>query len=247
MDTTATEPAFLVQRAADRAFFDFGWLKTHHSFSFADYYDAENLNWGALRVFNDDTVLPGKGFGTHPHRDMEIVTYVLRGELEHKDSMGHHGVVPPGGVQYMSAGRGLTHSEFNHSAERDVHFVQMWVLPRSYGEEPAYGQHEFAEADRRDTWLVIASGEAGIAAPIALRQDATVRVARLTGGSLGVTLAAGRYGFVFVADGAVTVNGERLAAGDAIRLRGAQSFALTGDAELVFWDVPPTNVRLEDA
>jgi len=246
MDTTAA-PAFIVQRAGDRAFFDFGWLKTHHSFSFADYHDPENLNWGALRVFNDDTVLPGKGFGTHPHRDMEIVTYVLRGELEHKDSMGHHGVVPPGGVQYMSAGTGLTHSEFNHSAENDVHFVQMWVLPGSYGEAPDYGQHEFAEAERHGKWLVIASGEAGVAAPIALRQDATVRVARLTGGSLDVRLKAGRYGFLFVADGTVSVNGAELAAGDGIRLRGEQSFAIRGDAELVYWDVPPTNVRLEDA
>jgi len=246
MDTTTT-PAFVVQRAADRAFFDFGWLQTHHSFSFADYYDPENLNWGALRVFNDDTVQPGKGFGTHPHRDMEIVTYVLRGELEHKDSMGHQGVVPPGGVQYMSAGTGLTHSEFNHSAERDVHFVQMWVLPRSYGEKPSYGQHEFAEAARRGRWLVIASGENGVDAPIALRQDATVRVARLDGGSLDVSLRAERYGFLFVADGTVTVNGEQLAAGDGVRLRGAQTFAVTGDAELVFWDVPPTDVRLEDA
>ena len=181
-------PVFAVQRAADRAFFDFGWLQTHHSFSFADYYDPDNLNWGALRVFNDDTVQPGKGFGTHPHRDMEIVTYVLRGELEHKDSMGHHGVVPPGGVQYMSAGTGLTHSEFNHSAENDVHFVQMWVLPGSYGEAPDYGQHEFAEADRHGKWLVIASGERGVQAPIALRQDATVRVARLAGDTLDVQL-----------------------------------------------------------
>ncbi len=142
---TQTTPVFTVQRAAERARFDFGWLETHHSFSFADYFDPENLNWGALRVFNDDTVQPGQGFGTHPHRDMEIITYVLRGEVEHRDSLGQHGVVAPGGIQYISAGTGVRHSEFNHSKERDVHFVQMWVLPRSYGEPPAYGQHAFDE------------------------------------------------------------------------------------------------------
>jgi len=245
MDTTA--PAFTVQRAAERAFFDFGWLQTHHSFSFADYYDPANLNWGALRVFNDDTVQPGKGFGTHPHRDMEIVTYVLRGELEHRDSTGRHGIVPPGGVQYMSAGTGIRHSEFNHSAEHDVHFVQMWVLPARYGEPPAYGQHEFTAGERRGKWLVVASGEPGITTPIALRADATVRVARLAGGTLPVELRDGRYGFVFVADGAIAANGEQLGAGDALRLRGRQRFDVAGDAELVFWDVPPTDVRLEDA
>lgn len=237
----------MVQRAADRAHFDFGWLSTHHNFSFADYVEPENLNWGALRVFNDDTVQPGKGFGRHPHRDMEIVTYVLRGDLEHQDSMGHHGVVPPGGVQYMSAGTGVFHSEFNHSHDADVHFVQMWVLPNSFGAPPAYGQHVFEQADRTNRWLAIASGEAGVDAPIALRQDATVRVARLEDASLEVALRAGRFGFVFVADGSVTVNGERLDAGDAVRATGEQRFTLTGSAELVVWDVPPTDIRLEDA
>lgn len=245
METTT--PVLTVQRAADRAYFDFDWLQTYHSFSFADYYDPENLNWGALRVFNDDTIQPGKGFGTHPHRDMEIVTYVLRGELEHRDSMGHHGVVPAGGVQYMSAGAGLTHSEFNHSQERDVHLVQMWVLPKRYGERPNYGQHEFAPGEREGKWLAVASGERHVAAPIALRQDATMRVARLRGGELPVEVRDGRYGFLFVADGDAEAEGEGLRAGDALRLRGEKRFAITGDAELVFWDVPPTHVRLEDA
>ena len=244
---TLTAPVFTVQRAADRAHFDFGWLSTNHSFSFADYYDSENLNWGALRVFNDDVVKPGQGFGKHPHRDMEIVTYVLSGELEHADSMGHRGVVPPGGVQYMSAGTGLFHSEFNHSGERDVHFVQMWVIPQSFGQTPLYGQHVFDEADRTNRWLPIATGEAGVDAPIALRQDATVRVARLVDDALDVELRAGRFGFVFVADGSVEVNGQRLETGDAVRATGAQRFTLRGSAELVAWDVPPTGIRLEDA
>lgn len=244
---SAVAPVFAVQRAGERAFFDHGWLKTYHSFSFADYNDPKNLNWGALRVFNDDTVAPGKGFGTHPHRDMEIVTYVLRGELEHRDSTGAHGVVPPGGVQYMSAGTGVFHSEFNHSAENDVHFVQMWVFPRSFGERPAYGQREFAPEERRGRWLTVASGASGVDAPIALRQDATLRVAQLDGAALDVALADGRCGYVFVAEGSAEANGQQLAAGDALRLAGKQTVTLRGDAELVWWDVPPTDIRLEDA
>ncbi|MFN2461636.1 MAG: pirin family protein [Candidatus Velthaea sp.] len=244
---TAAAPTFAVQRAADRAFFDFGWLKTHHSFSFADYFDPDNLNWGTLRVFNDDTVLPGKGFGTHPHRDMEIVTYVLRGQLEHRDSMGHHGVVNPGGVQYMSAGSGVTHSEFNHSAENDVHFVQMWVMPRTSGDAPAYGQRDFNRAERTGKWLTIASGQPGIDAPIALRQDATLRVARLADGRLTYAYERERYGFIFVADGDVRVNGEPLARGDAVRLHAVGEVELAGSGEVVLWDVAGTDVPLEDA
>jgi hypothetical protein len=244
---TQTAPVFAVQRSGERAFFDFGWLTTYHSFSFADYYDPENLNWGALRVFNDDTVLPGQGFGTHPHRDMEIVTYVLRGELEHRDSLGSHGVVAPGGVQYISAGTGVRHSEFNHSKTADVHFVQMWVLPRSYGEAPAYGQHAFSEDDRRNRWLVVASGDPSLHAPVALRQDATLRVARLEERTLTYVFEPSRYGFLFVADGTVTANGEQLGTGDGVRIAGLRELEVRGSAEVVLWDVPPTDVRLEDA
>ena len=245
--TTQTTPVFAIQRAAERAHFDFGWLQTKHSFSFADYFDPDNLNWGALRVFNDDVVQPGKGFGTHGHQDMEIVTYVLRGELEHKDSLGHHGVVAPGGVQYVNAGTGVRHSEFNHSPENDVHFVQMWVLPRANGTPPGYGQHSFTEDERRNRWLTVASGEAGVEAPVPLAQDATLRVARLEDGALSHAFDPSRYGFLFVADGDVTANGERLAAGDAVRMHGIRDLAVSGNGEIVLWDVPPTNVRLEDA
>jgi len=244
---TQTTPVFTVQRASERARFDFGWLETYHSFSFADYFDPENLNWGALRVFNDDTVQPGQGFGTHPHRDMEIITYVLSGEVEHRDSLGQHGVVAPGGIQYISAGTGVRHSEFNHSKERDVHFVQMWVLPRSYGEPPAYGQHAFDESERRNRWLVAASGEPGVDAPVTLRADATLRVAKLEDGALTHAFDPARYGFLFVAGGEVTANGERLSAGDAVRMYGVGELAVGGTGEVVLWDVPPTSVRLEDA
>ena len=244
---TQTAPAFAIQRSADRAFFDFGWLKTHHSFSFADYYDPANTNWGALRVFNDDTVLAGQGFGTHPHRDMEIVTYVLRGELEHKDSLGHEGVVSPGGIQYISAGTGVRHSEFNHSKEREVHFVQMWVVPRSYGEPPAYGQHAFAEDDRRNRWLAVISGQTGVHAPVALRADASLHVAKLEAGTLAYAFDPARYGFLFVAEGEVTANGERLATGDGVRIHGVRDLDARGSAELVLWDLPAAGGRAEDA
>ena len=236
---TQTTPVFAVQRAADRAFFDFGWLRTHHSFSFADYFDPANTNWGALRVFNDDTVAPGQGFPTHPHRDMEIVTYVLSGELEHRDSLGSHGVVEPGGIQYVSAGTGVRHSEFNHSRERDVHFVQMWVLPRKRGETPAYGQRAFAEDERRGRWLVVAGGEPGVAAPVELRADATLRVAKLEGAALAHEFDPARYGFLFVAAGEIEANGKRLSAGDAVRIHGLRDLEVRGTGELVLWDVPP--------
>jgi quercetin 2,3-dioxygenase len=235
----------VVQRSAARAEFDFGWLTTRHSFSFADYYDPENINWGALRVFNDDIVQPGEGFGTHPHRDMEIITCVLDGELEHRDSMGNHGVVHAGGVQYMSAGTGVLHSEFNGSTERPVHFVQMWVLPARAGEEPQYGQLDFGPEDRDGKWLTIAAPSG---APIALRQDAMFRVARARGGKpLLHTFARGRYGFTFVGSGSVAINGETCNAGDALRTYDVPEVRIEGDGEIVLWDVASTDIRLEDA
>ena len=238
-------PLSVVQRSAARARYDFGWLTTRHSFSFADYYDPDNLNWGALRVFNDDIVQPGEGFGTHPHRDMEIVTYVLDGELEHRDSMGNHGVVASGGVQYMSAGTGVLHSEFNGSTERPVRFVQMWILPARSGEQPQYGQLDFAAGERDGTRLTIA---APTAAPIALRQDATLRVARARDGQVLVhAFDRGRYGFTFVARGSAAINGERLIEGDALRTFDVAEVRIDGDGEVVLWDVVATTVRLEDA
>ena len=242
-----TLPVTQLQRAGERAFFDFGWLRTHHGFSFADYYDPENLNWGALRVFNDDTVAPGKGFGTHPHRDMEIVTYVLRGELEHRDSLGHAGVVAPGGIQYMSAGTGVQHSEFNHSATNPVHFVQMWVLPGKLGVKPSYGQHDFAEEERRNRWLAVASGAPTVDSPVRLMQDATLRVARLERGTLSYDLARGRFGYLFVADGEAEALGERLGAGDSLRFTGIDRIDVQGaEAELILWDVPPAGDGVPD-
>jgi redox-sensitive bicupin YhaK (pirin superfamily) len=243
------QPVFQVQRSAERAFYDHGWLRSFHSFSFADYYDPRNVNWGALRVFNDDRVAPGKGFGTHPHRDMEILTYVLSGQLEHRDSLGSHGVVGPGGVQFMSAGTGVQHSEFNHSTTEELHFLQMWVLPGRLGEKPLYGQLDFDVAARSGKWLTVASGQPGVAAPVLLTQDATFKVSRIAGQTLQHTFAPGRLGFLFVADGVASaagvdegkapVDGEvLLAAGDGVRIAGVSRLTLSGAGEVALWDVP---------
>ena len=232
-------PVFAIQRSAERAYFDHGWLKTYHSFSFADYYDPNNQHWGALRVLNDDRIAAGEGFPLHPHRDMEILTYVLSGELEHKDSMGNQGVVGPGGVQYMSAGTGVRHSEFNHSATTELHLVQMWVLPQKAGFTPQYGQKDYTIDERRGKWLFVASGRDGAQAPIRLWQDASFYVARSEGASLEYSFAPGRLGFFFVAGGEVQANTELLREGDAVRIAGLNSLEVSGRGELLLWDLPP--------
>ena len=230
---------FNIQRSGQRYFGDHGWLRSYHSFSFADYYDPANQNWGALRVFNDDYIAAAQGFPAHPHRDMEIVTYVLRGELEHQDSMGNRGVVGPGGIQYMSAGTGVRHSEFNHSKTDELHLVQMWVMPARAGEEPRYGQAQFDTAERSDRWLTVASGRAHDNTAVRLRQDAAMHVSRITpGAALEYAFDAERYGFLFVADGSVSLNGELLTAGDAVRMHALPRLAIAGEGELVLWDVP---------
>jgi redox-sensitive bicupin YhaK (pirin superfamily) len=235
----SSEPIFAIQRSAERFRADHGWLRTFHSFSFADYYDPANENWGALRVLNDDYIAPGQGFPQHPHRDMEIITYVFSGQLEHKDSMGNHGVVGPGGVQFMSAGTGVRHAEFNGSPTEELHLAQMWLLPGRIGAPPSYGQRDFSAADRLNAWLTVASGQQNVTAPIALTQNATMRVARLENATLEHRFEVGRYGFLFLADGNVTANGESLHAGDAIRTFAIESLALEGSGEVILWDVPP--------
>jgi hypothetical protein len=238
--TTATSrsPVFAVVPAAQRAHSDHGWLDTYFSFSFADYYDPANLNWGALRVFNDDTIEGGSGFPTHPHKDMEIVTYVLSGELAHRDSLGNHGVVGTGGVQFMSAGTGVAHSEYNNEPDAPLHLVQMWVLPGRLGTPPSYGQMEFATADRLNRWLDIVSGDPAVKAPIRITQQATFRVARIENATVETEFAPQRYGFLFVAGGSAQANGERLSAGDAVRLYDVGNLRVSGNAELVLWDLP---------
>jgi redox-sensitive bicupin YhaK (pirin superfamily) len=238
---------FAVQKSKDRFHADHGWLKTYHSFSFAEYVDPANTNWGALRVFNDDRVAAGTGFPTHPHKNMEIVTYVFEGKLEHRDTLGSHGIVESGGVQYLSAGTGLRHSEFNATTDRELHFVQMWVLPGALDARPTYGQFDFDLEARRNRWLVVASGETADP-PIGLTQTATLRVAKLEETRLDYAFAPRRLGFFFVGKGRASVTARdlqgrshaaSLAAGDAIRLAEIETLEVTGSAELVFWDVPP--------
>lgn len=246
MSATATpSPAtFALQRSAERYHADHGWLQTAHSFSFADYFDPQNMRWGVLRVFNDDVIAGGTGFPTHPHRDMEILTYVLSGELEHQDSLGNRGIVGPGGVQFMSAGTGVRHAEYNARKDVPLHLVQMWVLPGELGAAPSYGQADFRVEERRNRWLLVASGEPETPAPIALTARATLRVARLEDGELTHRFAPDRYGFAFVAEGRIGAGrtpqaGElQMEAGDALRLHGVESLHLRGSGEIVFWDVP---------
>jgi redox-sensitive bicupin YhaK (pirin superfamily) len=235
---TARPPTFHVVRAGERAHANHGWLDTYYSFSFADYFDPTNLNWGALRVFNDDTIAGGSGFPTHPHRDMEIVTYVLSGELAHRDSMGNHGVVGSGGIQFMSAGTGVRHSEFNNDPVKPLHLVQMWVLPGRRGTPPSYGEMAFERDRRHNRWLPVASGEPEAAAPIRITADATLQVARIEGTTISTEFAPKRYGYLFVADGAVKANGEKLAAGDSVRLYDVPRLTVGGNGELVLWDLP---------
>jgi quercetin 2,3-dioxygenase len=237
-DITVQSPTFEVVRSGDRAHAALDWLDTYYSFSFADYHDPKNLNWGALRVFNDDRIAPGAGFPPHPHRDMEIVTYVLSGELAHRDSMGNEGVVGPGGVQFMSAGTGVRHSEYNNSRREPLHLVQMWVLPGQVGTVPSYGQMAFDENERRNRWLTVVSGEPAAQAPIRITQAATLRVARAEGTTISVDFAPKRYGFLFVAQGNAQANGEPLEAGDSARLYDVARLDIDGDAELVLWDLP---------
>lgn len=238
MTTPADTSVFAVQRSAERGEANHGWLHTYHSFSFADYYDPEFMQWGALRVFNEDTIAGGTGFPTHPHRDMEILTYVLSGRLAHRDSMGNHGVVGPGGVQFMSAGTGVRHSEYNDSKDSPLHLVQMWVLPGKLGEVPSYGQTDFALESRRNQWLTIASGMSGVEAPIRITQDATFAVSQLDNAEINYAFGAKRFGFLFVAAGIVECNGETLGHGDAVRMFDLAQLHLRGSAEVVLWDVP---------
>jgi quercetin 2,3-dioxygenase len=208
----------VVRPSNQRGAFDHGWLVTRHTFSFAAYQDPAHMGFRALRVINEDVVRPGKGFGTHGHRDMEIVTYVLSGALEHKDSLGTGSIIRPGEVQRMSAGTGIRHSEFNASADSDVHLLQIWLLPEQDGIAPGYEQKAFPLADQPDHLHLVASRD-GRAGSVTIHQDACLYAARLTqGGHVAAALAPGRHGWIQVARGALEINGVALAAGDGAAL-----------------------------
>ncbi len=226
-----------VRKSEERGHADHGWLKTHHTFSFADYHDRQHMGFRSLRVINDDIVAGGGGFPTHPHRDMEIITYVLSGALEHRDSMGNGSVIRPGNVQYMAAGTGVQHSEFNHSATEPVHLLQMWIQPDTRGAKPRYAEKSFADAPI-GTLTLIAS-KSGRDSSIAINQDANVFVGKFeAGNTVSHTLGAGRGAWLHVAEGEVTLNGQLLKTGDAA--------ALTDETAVELRAARPSQVLLFD-
>jgi len=225
--------------AGERGYADHGWLKSYHSFSFADYYDPRHVGFGPLRVINEDRIAPGTGFGTHGHRDMEIISYVLEGALAHRDSMGNGSTMVPGDVQRMSAGRGVTHSEFNHDASGITHFLQIWIEPEVTGIEPSYEQKHFDAAAKRGRLRLIASPD-GAEGSVSLHRDARVYAALLDGAERAVhALTRGRSAYLHVARGRVDVNGRRLAAGDALKLADIAEIVLEkGEgAEVLLFDL----------
>ncbi|MBI5070454.1 MAG: pirin family protein [Deltaproteobacteria bacterium] len=227
--------------AAERGHFDHGWLDTRHTFSFAEYRDPAQMGFRALRVINQDRVRPGQGFGTHGHRDMEILSYVLDGALAHRDSTGGGGVLRPGEVQRMSAGTGVTHSEFNGSRDEEVHFLQIWIVPDRPGHEPSYEQRAYPAAERRGALRLVASPD-GAAGSTAIHRDARVYASLLPEGArLRHPLAPGRAAWVQVARGRVEVNGALLGPGDGAAVEGEEAVALAGrgpeEAELLLFDL----------
>jgi redox-sensitive bicupin YhaK (pirin superfamily) len=231
-----------IRRSQDRGYADHGWLKSFHSFSFADYHDPAHMGFGNLRVINEDRIAPGTGFGTHGHRDMEIVSYVLDGAIGHKDSLGNGATIVPGEVQRMSAGTGVRHSEYNHAADRTTHFLQIWILPDAQGIEPGYEQKAFADADKRGRLLPVASpaGAAHIDGSVTIHADAVIRAGLFDGAERAeLALDPCRLAYVHVARGAVSVNGTALAAGDAARLDGESRLVIEHgrDAEVLVFDL----------
>jgi redox-sensitive bicupin YhaK (pirin superfamily) len=232
-----------IRRAEARGHDDHGWLDTRHTFSFADYHDPEHMGFSDLRVINEDRVRPGQGFGTHGHRDMEIISYVLSGQLGHRDSMGNGSVIRPGEVQRMSAGTGVRHSEMNPSATEPVHFLQIWILPDRAGHAPGYEQKAYPEAERRGKLRLAASPD-GADGSVTIHQDARLYLALLGDGErVRHALAPGRKAWVQVARGEVTVNGERLRAGDGAALDGEVAVELAGagasTADVLLFDLRP--------
>ena len=220
---------------------NFGWLDSRHTFSFGDYHDPEHMGFGPLRVINEDRVKPGQGFGTHGHRDMEILSYVLEGALEHKDSIGTGSVIRPDDVQVMSAGTGIRHSEFNPSPTEPVHFLQIWVIPERDGIAPRYAQKVFPAGHKRGRLLLVGSSD-GREGSVVIHQDVELLASILAPGeTVSRRLHPGRKAWLQVARGAIDVNGQRLAAGDGAAIEAESVLAITGkddDSELLLFDLP---------
>jgi quercetin 2,3-dioxygenase len=228
-----------IRRAGERGRADHGWLLSFHTFSFADYYDPAHMGFRALRVINEDRVKGGEGFGTHSHRDMEIISYVLEGALQHKDSMGTSAIIRPGEVQRMSAGTGVTHSEFNASPTELVHFLQIWILPARPGGKPGYEQKAFSEEERKGKLRLVASPD-GRDGSVTIRQDVSLHIGTLrTGEVLRHAMAGGRHAWVHVARGHVEIGGEQLDAGDAVAVSEARGLEISGgdSSEVLLFDL----------
>lgn len=227
-----------IRKSAERGHADHGWLDSHHTFSFADYFDPKHTQFRSLRVLNEDRVSGGQGFGSHPHRDMEIISYVVSGALEHKDNLGTKAVMKAGDVQRISAGKGVTHSEYNASATDPVHFLQIWIMPDERGVKPEYAEKSFRDAEPGRLHLI--ASKAGRDGSISIHQDAEVNVAKLpNGGVVEYPFAAGRSGWVQLIDGELAVNGEKLGAGDGAAISGEAQVRLeagTG-AHFLFFDL----------
>jgi redox-sensitive bicupin YhaK (pirin superfamily) len=228
-----------LRKSSDRGFADHGWLKSFHSFSFADYYDPAHMGFGNLRVINEDRIAPGTGFGTHGHRDMEIVSYVLEGALAHKDNMGNGTAIVPGDVQRMSAGRGVMHSEFNQAPSQTTHFLQIWIMPNVQGIDPGYEQKHFDEASKRGQLRLVASND-GREGSLVVHADAAIYAGLFDGDeSAHVTLDPARKAYVHVVRGKVSVNGHALSAGDAAQLSKEAAAIIDGGekAEVIVFDL----------
>jgi quercetin 2,3-dioxygenase len=235
-----------IRRADERGRAEHGWLSSRHTFSFANYYDPKQMGFSDLLVINDDRVMPGRGFGKHPHRDVEIFSYVLEGELEHKDSMGTGSVIRPGDIQLMSAGTGVAHSEFNPSSTQPVHFLQIWIATEKKGASPRYQQRTFDNSEKRGKLRLVIGPEDGDGV-LQIRQDARVYAGRFDGDEQArLDLAPNRFGYVHVARGSVSVNGTVLSEGDGARVRNESSltFANGHDAEVLVFDL--RNIEVSD-
>jgi quercetin 2,3-dioxygenase len=230
-----------IRRATQRGTANFGWLDSRHTFSFGEYYDPKHMGFGPLRVINEDRVTPGQGFGTHGHKDMEIISYVLEGALEHKDSIGTGSVIRPGDVQVMSAGTGIRHSEFNHSKSEPVHFLQIWVIPDREGIAPRYEQKTFSESDKRGKWRLVGSSD-GREGSVVVHQDVKIFASLLNAGQpLAYAMQPGRQAWLQVVRGAASLNGRDLTTGDGAAVTEERALDVTAGAdatELLLFDLP---------